>query len=95
MAKDGISLYASMALRTNLVSRFAFSLRSLCAALLPYSQQNTNVVELYSHIIKDGEQLTYYNSGIGTYAKESWFSFSYLWQVFINKIDLMIAWCDY
>lgn len=31
--------------------------------------QNTNIVELYSEMVKDKEQLTYYNSGVGTYAK--------------------------
>ena len=30
--------------------------------------QNSNIVELYSKIIKDDDQLTYYNSGVGTYA---------------------------
>lgn len=33
--------------------------------------QNTHVVELYSRLVKDDKQLTYYDSGIGTYAKES------------------------
>jgi uncharacterized protein (DUF2235 family) len=54
--------------------------------------QNTNVVELYSRIIKDDTQLTYYNSGIGTYARPSWRSYKYLKQVVSNKIDLAIAW---
>ena len=54
--------------------------------------QNTNVIELYSRIIKDGTQITYYNSGIGTYARPSWRSYTYLKQVLNNKIDLMIAW---
>jgi uncharacterized protein (DUF2235 family) len=31
--------------------------------------KNTNIVELYSEMVKDKEQLTYYNSGVGTYAK--------------------------
>ncbi|KAF7969863.1 hypothetical protein HWV62_25637, partial [Athelia sp. TMB] len=56
---------------------------------------NTNVIELYSHILKgedDDEQLTYYDSGIGTYARPSWRSFAYLKQVAANKIDLAIAW---
>ncbi|KAG1769146.1 hypothetical protein EV702DRAFT_978986, partial [Suillus placidus] len=33
------------------------------------SYQNTNIVELYSHMVKNDKQLTYYNSGVGTYAK--------------------------
>jgi len=56
--------------------------------------QNTNVIELYSHILKqeDDEQLTYYDSGIGTYATPSWKSWGYIKQVIYNKIDLAIAW---
>jgi uncharacterized protein (DUF2235 family) len=57
--------------------------------------QNTNVVELYSRIIKDEKQLTYYNSGIGTYAQPSWRSPKYWKQVVANKIDLAIAWYAY
>ncbi|KZP16520.1 hypothetical protein FIBSPDRAFT_748635 [Athelia psychrophila] len=55
---------------------------------------NTNVVELYSQILQEesGEQLTYYDSGIGTSATPSWKSWSYLKQVVDNKIDLLIAW---
>ncbi|KAF8600995.1 hypothetical protein BDV93DRAFT_587094 [Ceratobasidium sp. AG-I] len=57
-----------------------------------FSDKNTNVVELYSHIKKDHNQLTYYNSGIGTYARPSWRSYTYMKQVFENLIDLAIAW---
>ncbi|KAG2344732.1 hypothetical protein BDR05DRAFT_961650 [Suillus weaverae] len=34
-----------------------------------YGDKNTNIVELYSEMVKDDKQLTYYNSGVGTYAK--------------------------
>lgn len=54
--------------------------------------QNSNVIELYGQIVESEEQLTYYNSGIGTYAKPSWKSWSYLKQVVDNMIDLAIAW---
>ena len=54
--------------------------------------QNTNVIELYARIIKDDTQLTYYNSGIGTYARPSVASFRYWRQVLSNKVDLAIAW---
>ncbi|KAG8795656.1 hypothetical protein FRC12_011628 [Ceratobasidium sp. 428] len=57
-----------------------------------FSEKNTNVVELYSRIKKDENQLTYYNSGIGTYAKPSWRSYNYLKQVLSNTVDLAIAW---
>ncbi|KAF8597367.1 hypothetical protein BDV93DRAFT_404760, partial [Ceratobasidium sp. AG-I] len=57
-----------------------------------YSEKNTNVIELYSHIEKSSTQLTYYNSGIGTYAKPSWRSVSYMKQVVYNVVDLAIAW---
>ncbi|KAF8493850.1 hypothetical protein JB92DRAFT_3084909 [Gautieria morchelliformis] len=57
-----------------------------------FGPNNTNVIELYSQLIKGDDQLTYYNSGIGTYAKPSWKSWSYVKQVVDNKIDLAIAW---
>lgn len=57
-----------------------------------YGKNNTNVVELYSHISKDEKQLKYYNSGIGTYARPTFRSFKYWKQVVYNKIDLLIAW---
>lgn len=55
--------------------------------------QNSNVVELYHLLVKDESQITFYNSGIGTYAKPSWRSWSYYKQVVGHTIDLMIAWC--
>ena len=55
--------------------------------------QNTNVVELYSRLVKDDKQLTFYNSGIGTYAKPSWKSWDYRKQVIMNKLDLAFALC--
>ncbi|KAF5337442.1 hypothetical protein D9758_017165 [Tetrapyrgos nigripes] len=54
--------------------------------------ENTNVVELCSRIIKDEydtPQLTYYNSGIGTYTSSSRASIR---QTFWNVLDLMFAW---
>ncbi|QRW25595.1 hypothetical protein RhiXN_07544 [Rhizoctonia solani] len=57
-----------------------------------FSEKNTNVVELYSRITKDSTQLTYYNSGVGTYARPFWWSFAYLKQQISGIIDLMIAW---
>ncbi|KZV95444.1 WD40 repeat-like protein [Exidia glandulosa HHB12029] len=58
-----------------------------------FSKKNTNVVELYSRLVKDPDhQVTFYNSGIGTYAKPSWTSLNYLKQILENKVDLAIAW---
>ncbi|KZP16568.1 hypothetical protein FIBSPDRAFT_831804 [Athelia psychrophila] len=59
-----------------------------------FGTTNTNVVELYSQILKEesDNQFTYYDSGIGTHAMPSWKSWSYLTQVVHNKIDLLIAW---
>ncbi|THH17761.1 hypothetical protein EW146_g3118 [Bondarzewia mesenterica] len=57
-----------------------------------FGPKNTNVIELYSRLVKNEKQLTYYNSGIGTYAKPSWKSFSYWKQIMDNTIDLAIAW---
>ncbi|KAK7056274.1 hypothetical protein VNI00_002827 [Paramarasmius palmivorus] len=57
-----------------------------------FSDKNTNVVELYSRLVKDDSQITFYNSGIGTHASPSWKSFSYYKQVIGHKLDLAIAW---
>ncbi|KAJ8521311.1 hypothetical protein ONZ45_g1994 [Pleurotus djamor] len=60
-----------------------------------FSVNSTNVVELFSRIIKIGgdvEQLVFYNSGIGTYARPSFRSFGYWKQVIYNHIDTAIAW---
>ncbi|KAI0052931.1 hypothetical protein FA95DRAFT_1552809 [Auriscalpium vulgare] len=57
-----------------------------------FSEKNTNVVELYSRLDKDAEQLTYYDSGIGTYVRDSKWSPSYWKQVASSTIDMAIAW---
>ncbi|EGO02361.1 hypothetical protein SERLA73DRAFT_49835, partial [Serpula lacrymans var. lacrymans S7.3] len=59
-----------------------------------FGERNTNVIELYSQVEKGKgcRQLTYYNSGIGTYAQPSWKSLGYWRQVIDHKIDLAIAW---
>ncbi|KAE9399728.1 WD40 repeat-like protein [Gymnopus androsaceus JB14] len=56
-----------------------------------FGAKNTNIVELYSRLVKDDRQLTFYNSGIGTYAEPSWKSPSYWKQVITNKLDLALA----
>ncbi|KAJ2920033.1 hypothetical protein MD484_g254, partial [Candolleomyces efflorescens] len=59
-----------------------------------FGEKNTNVIELYNLILKAmGEnQHTWYNSGIGTYARPHWRSMKYWKQVVVHKIDLAIAW---
>ncbi|KAG8772758.1 hypothetical protein FRC15_002527, partial [Serendipita sp. 397] len=57
-----------------------------------FGLNNSNVIELYSQVIKSTDQLTYYNSGVGTYAKTSWKSLKYMKQVVDNTIDLAVAW---
>ncbi|OCH86525.1 WD40 repeat-like protein [Obba rivulosa] len=59
-----------------------------------FGAKNTNVIELYRLVKKmpGDRQKTYYNSGIGTYAKPSWRSWSYRKQWIDHKIDLAIAW---
>lgn len=57
-----------------------------------HSSKNTNVIELYRLLDKDETQLTFYNSGIGTYATPSWKSWAYRKQQFDHKLDLAIAW---
>ena len=53
--------------------------------------QNTNVVELYKRLQKNEKQLTYYDSGIGTYVEES-FSIRAALQFIYYAIDMAIAW---
>ena len=67
---------------------------SICAVFLDILQKNTNVIELYNLILKEEEnnQHTWYNSGIGTYARPSWKSLKYYRKVLYHKIDLAIAW---
>ena len=60
-------------------------------SFLPFSQ-NTNIVELYSRLVKNTDQLTYYDSGIGTYVKPSLTSLSYWFQLVNHSIDMAIAW---
>jgi hypothetical protein len=52
------------------------------------------VLELYGLIEKSPEanQKTWYNSGIGTYAKPSWKSLKYYKETIYHKIDMAIAW---
>ncbi|EED84510.1 predicted protein [Postia placenta Mad-698-R] len=58
-----------------------------------FGLKNSNVVEIYARIIKGEDQLTYYNSGIGTYATPSWrFGLSFLKTRFDSHVDLAIAW---
>ena len=58
---------------------------------MSYYAKNSNVVELFSRLVKDeGDQLTYYDSGIGTYVKPSaWLSLA--WQSLYNFLDMAIA----
>ena len=65
-----------------------------CSAIdIPY-HKNTNVIELYNLILKKemARQQTWYNSGIGTYARPSYKSLNYYKEVLFHKIDLAIAW---
>ncbi|KIJ64265.1 hypothetical protein HYDPIDRAFT_175626 [Hydnomerulius pinastri MD-312] len=56
-----------------------------------FGTRNTNVVELYSQIKKSKDQLTYYSSGIGTYAKQSYTSWSYLKRCLASYADQALA----
>ncbi|EIM79559.1 uncharacterized protein STEHIDRAFT_69301 [Stereum hirsutum FP-91666 SS1] len=57
-----------------------------------FGLKNTNVIELYRLLAKDENQITFYNSGIGTYATPSWKSLAYRRQQLYHKLDLAIAW---
>ncbi|KAJ2924584.1 hypothetical protein H1R20_g12518, partial [Candolleomyces eurysporus] len=59
-----------------------------------FGDKNTNVIELYNLVMKEFEdnQFTWYNSGIGTYARPHWRSVKYLKKTASHKVDLAIAW---
>ncbi|RXW16523.1 hypothetical protein EST38_g9336 [Candolleomyces aberdarensis] len=59
-----------------------------------FGEKNTNVIEIYNLVMKEFEdnQFTWYNSGIGTYARPHWRSAKYMKQIFFHKVDLAIAW---
>ncbi|KZT03384.1 uncharacterized protein LAESUDRAFT_619831, partial [Laetiporus sulphureus 93-53] len=58
-----------------------------------FGLKNTNVVQIYARIEKNDKQLTYYNSGIGTYANPSrHFSWALIKTWYSSTIDLAIAW---
>lgn len=67
-----------------------FNAYNICSSPL---SKNTNVIELYHLLEKDENQITFYNSGIGTYATPSWKSWAYRRQQFDHTVDLAIAWC--
>ncbi|KAJ2915261.1 hypothetical protein MD484_g5137, partial [Candolleomyces efflorescens] len=58
-----------------------------------FGTDNTNVIELYNLIEKgkESKQRTYYNSGVGTFAKSSWLSLSSWTQSIDNKLDQAVA----
>ncbi|KAG0694905.1 hypothetical protein DFH29DRAFT_1005935 [Suillus ampliporus] len=56
-----------------------------------YGDKNTNIVELYSGIVKNNEQLTYYNSGVGTYAKPDALAHTHLMEQVSSVFDLAFA----
>ncbi|KAG2149452.1 hypothetical protein BD769DRAFT_336279 [Suillus cothurnatus] len=55
-----------------------------------YCDRNTNIVELYSEMVKDSTQLTYYNSGVGTYAQDHTLLMKY-WMKLLSVPDLAFA----
>ncbi|KZV67659.1 hypothetical protein PENSPDRAFT_583565, partial [Peniophora sp. CONT] len=59
-----------------------------------FGDKNTNVIELYRLIQKKegSNQLTYYDSGIGTYAQPSSKTLAYYKRMVGHKVDLAIAW---
>ena len=75
---------------TNLASRFVSFSTSMSSLI--GSPQNTNVVELYKRLQKDETQLTYYDSGIGTYVKEGSVTSRAILQWLDYTIDMAIAW---
>ncbi|KIP01126.1 hypothetical protein PHLGIDRAFT_58387, partial [Phlebiopsis gigantea 11061_1 CR5-6] len=55
-----------------------------------FGLKNTHVVELYSRLVADETQLTYYDSGIGTYVAKSNF-FVRMKQKIDNTLDMAMA----
>jgi uncharacterized protein (DUF2235 family) len=66
-----------------------FTDAALKLILLP-KLQNSNVVEFFSRVVKDKNQLVYYDSGIGTYVKSS-AKFSRAWERLLNVVDMAVA----
>ena len=98
-SKSRILSFALTGLPTSSVSRsgsastiFKFYAPFYPSLISAFYSQNTNIVELYSRLIKSSDQLTYYNSGIGTYVKPSRASLSYWIQLFNYSVDMAIAW---
>src|SRR5271155_3002722 len=71
-----------------------FEVRAAVFLIDMFCGQNTNVIELCNIILKvvQVNQQTWYNSGIGMYARPSWKSFKHYKKVLYNKIDLAIIW---
>jgi len=89
-------LSASTVPRTSSARRYVFGEgRAAVLFIVDFLEKNTNVIELYNLILKEvnDNQKTWYNSGIGTYARPSWKSLKFYKQVLDHKIDLAIAWC--
>ncbi|KAJ3540099.1 hypothetical protein NM688_g6273 [Phlebia brevispora] len=64
--------------------------------ILIVASQFSNVIRLYDMTEKDAEQLTYYNSGIGTYAQGTWYLVWENVKKFIRSmLSQMIAWDIY
>ncbi|KAG9097225.1 hypothetical protein FS749_006776 [Ceratobasidium sp. UAMH 11750] len=57
-----------------------------------YCSHSTNVVELYSHIVKSDAQLTYYTSGVGTHKENTGNPIKYVKRWLDSKFDLAFAW---
>ncbi|GJJ11745.1 hypothetical protein Clacol_005983 [Clathrus columnatus] len=56
-----------------------------------FGKYSTNVVDLYNKIVKSDDQLTYYNSGIGTYMKPTKDPLVLAFRKPQNGVDLAIA----
>ncbi|EIN12634.1 hypothetical protein PUNSTDRAFT_35156, partial [Punctularia strigosozonata HHB-11173 SS5] len=57
-----------------------------------FGEKSSNIVELYSRLVKDDSQLAYYSSGIGTYVKEDRKSTFRHWKQAVDSaVDQAIA----
>ena len=89
---DRRNLIVSMGPRISSASRCAVrcTVRFVAHRII-WTPQNTNVVELYSRLDKDDKQLTYYNSGNGTYVKGSnWLGITK--QALVHGWDMAVKW---
>ncbi|KAL0572721.1 hypothetical protein V5O48_009246 [Marasmius crinis-equi] len=57
-----------------------------------FGDKNSNVVKFYARLVKNDDQVTYYNSGIGTYPGSPSKSLTHYKRIVSHKLDAVVAW---